>query len=162
VSFAILLSALIFSPNYKELPITWKSKFTVSHDTHIISDIKINSKKRVRLEKIIGDITHHFFSDYETSLPCSDRNDLQIVIIDRNILTDNRYFIAAKPTNFGRYFYSTNTIYIVHELFRHPEWLAHEMAHYFFKECGVLFDSAEEEHEYVYDYQNLFKNRLRK
>jgi hypothetical protein len=143
------------------LPVSWKTDKIVGK-IKVKSTIKMKNWKTKRVEKIYYNAKSMFFNNFE-NISCDPNKlgQLEIRIISADMLRDKRYFHLATPRNFGRYFPSSNTIYIIYDVFNHPEYLAHELAHYFYDECGVKFKNISAEHVRVYKFQDFYKERNR-
>lgn len=122
--------------------ITIKSQFTNTNPRKIFKIYKRSKKLFMRYER--------------QKLKCPSNDTLTINVVSANILRNTMYFADAQPTNFGRYFRDTKTIYILDTVEQYPDWLAHELAHYFYDVCGVEFRSLQDEHSKVYDFQDIY------
>lgn len=143
--------------------IDWKTDTKIfDSDVLIKSDRVLGRNKIIKIKRMMRKIEYTFLHQFEPGLECIELDKLEIRIIDKKILRSKKYFSAARPSNFGRYFPTSNTLYIIHEFFDNPEWLAHEMAHYYYDECDVHFSSIDEEHKKVYAFQDIFKNWIMK
>lgn len=161
VAYALTL-ALSAAPFNHELPVDWLTDISIAENITLKSELLLNKRKIRRVKRIIRNTEYIFFKRFETGLICDDMGPLKIRIVSKETLRNTDYFASAKPTNFGRYFVSSNTLYIASDVFRHPEWLAHELAHYYYDECDVHFDSIDEEHQFVYAFQDMFENWIRR
>ena len=141
--------------------VEWKTDEKIEN-IRIRSSLVLNKQKVEKIEKIYFNSRNIFFNDFEdTTCNPNSLGRLEIKIISAEMLRDRRYFRLATSRNFGRYFSISNTIYIIHGVFSHPEYLAHELAHYFYDECGIKFKNIDAEHVRVYKFQDLYKERNR-
>lgn len=99
-----------------------------------------------------------FFGSFENINPelCYFER-LNVRIVSPRIINNKRLFRDAISNSevFGRYFWRKNLLYITSEVFSNPEYLAHELAHYFYDECGLWRGRLEEERR-AYRFQELF------
>jgi len=114
------------------------------------------------MAKIYWDIEDKFLNDFEPNLHCPNKKPLEIRIIGENVLRSKKVFVEAGPHDFGRYFANVNRLYILPKFFDRPEYLAHELAHYYYDECKIKLDNLEKEHIKVYRFQHFYKNRRNK
>lgn len=145
------------------LNLEWKTKAQVSKSTTLKSTRSLSRAKVLRIKRIVRNTHYLFFNVFERDLrgKCGFK-PLNILLIEQEVLTSPKYFQFAKPTNFGRYFSYGNMLYIEYGVFKNPEWLAHEMAHYYYDVCGIMFKNINAEHEKVYDFQHLYEEWIRK
>jgi len=139
--------------------VKWRTSEVVGNIT-IKSTLPLKNWKIKNITNIYDSSKNVFFNSFE-NLTCDyDKlGPLEIRVISADMLRDRRYFAMAMPYNFGRYFKLSNTLYIIHDMFNHPEYLAHELAHYFYDECKVDFKGDIKEHTKVYQFQDFYKKR---
>jgi len=104
---------------------------------------------------LIGEVRYNFaiFSGHE----CHSDAKLNIFIVDEKDINNPRIFSkkgSAGKVIYGRYFRETNELYITPEFLEKPEFLAHEMAHYFYDECR---DEVEENR--AYEFQDFYRRK---
>ena len=159
--YDIAKSNIIDTPKYKKhiLPysIQWVTNRKRGNIT-IKSDSLLHNKKIQQIESIVGGAKDLFFNEFRGVPECNKDNlgRLEIRIINKKTLRNKDYFFKAQSTNFGRYFPQYNTLYVIPETLYHPEYLAHELAHYFYDECGITFSSEVEEHRRVYKFEDFY------
>lgn len=150
----------IVEKEYKTLvsTIRWETDTNID-GINVKSTLPLKRKKIRRIRYMYNKSKRLFFNKFENKLKCNPNNlgPLEIRIISADMLRDKRYFPLAGPRNFGRYF-TPKTIYIIHEVYSHPEYLAHELAHYFYDRCGIGLD-ADTEQNRAYRFQDLYRER---
>lgn len=89
---------------------------------------------------------------------CIPTNTLNMFVISEKEINDIRYFVQARPGHiiFGRYYKPNNELYITPEFFKVPKYFAHELAHYFYDECGFIFKNNVAEEKRTYEFQNFY------
>jgi len=156
VMLSLATAPLQYTNHILPFPVEWKTATYVSNHIRLKSTLKLERPQVKKIKNILGHINYLFFNEFEPDLRCADMGQMEIRIIRLSTLTNKKYFVAARATNFGRYFSITNTLYIVPDMLKNPEWLAHEMAHYYYDECRVKFKDARNEHLKVYKFQDLY------
>ena len=123
------------------------------------STLNIGRKKMRKTASLYKDINKQFNSFENKN--CQPRGTLNIFIINEKDINNSRYFEkgSSGPDKiiFGRYFKTNNSLYITPEFFRVPEYFAHELAHYFYDECGFAFGSDMAEEKQAYKFQNFYE-----
>lgn len=139
--------------------LSWKTTTKLENLT-IKSTFVLNKWRLEKIKKTFNRSKDIFFNKFE-KLDCNTNqlNDLEVRLIDSKILRNKDYFYAAGPNDFGRYFSGFHTLYITDDMFDNPEYLAHELAHYFYDKCGVKFKNDIEEHIKVYRFQDFYLER---
>lgn len=161
VMFICLMPSVVQTSHVLPYKIEWKidkTLDTVNGGIKLKSSLPLKNWKIEKIRQIYFSAEYLFFHEFE-NIECLDLGPLEIRIVSANILRDKKYFEYAEPRNFGRYFESSNTIYIINEVFEHPEYLAHELAHYFYDECGIKFINDDAEHVKVYRFQDLYEEK---
>lgn len=130
-----------------EINIIIKSTFKVSRKKiGKTINIYVNTRKQFNL-----------FEGYN----CKPSEILNVFIISEKAINNFKYFEkgSSGPNKiiFGRYFKEDNYLYITPEFFRVPEFFAHELAHYFYDECGFTFENDMAEEKRTYEFQNFYE-----
>ena len=158
----LLISSVCFASYEPPREIQWKTNISVPNVT-IKSTFHLKKREIRKIQIIFDKAKYIFFNKFE-KLSCDTNrlNDLEIRVISPNILRHKGYFYAAGPNDFGRYFSNPYTIYIIDDMFYNPEYLAHELGHYFYDKCGVKFANDKIEHVKVYQFQDFFRKASRR
>ena len=127
-------------------------------DIEVMSQAPLDENRLLQLQITLEEIDDIFHNRFELTAKdiCEYLAPVKLRIVPTSMIRNDNYFMFAGPTSFGRYFPSVNTIFISAEMFEHPEWLAHEMAHYYYDECRTLCKPAREE-MMVYRFQDIYK-----
>lgn len=152
----ILLYILTTPPKFE-----WSDTFEQRH-IEIQSIYKLNESKTTNVINTYEKASHLFFNEFEKDAPTCMLSDLNIKIVSPSILNDRKRFndYISQREVFGRYYWKYNALYITEEAFEHPEYLAHELAHYFYDECG-MYRGTEEEEQNAYKFQGLYLKTYR-
>ena len=158
ISLIMIASSICYASHTLLIDIPWESNVKIQNMT-IKSMFFLRSQKIRQISLIYSYSKHMFFNEFESM--CDERNfaDLEIRIIRPDILRNTDYFPTANRLDFGRYFSSSNILYIIPDMFNKPEYLAHELAHYFYDECKIKFLNDKEEHKKVNKFERLYKER---
>lgn len=135
----------------------WET-ITYIGNIEVMSQVPLDDDRIQQLQITLDKIDYMFHNRFELDALdiCEYSAPVKLRIVPTSIIQDDNYFMFAGPTNFGRYFPSVNTIFLSIEVFEHPEWLAHEMAHYYYDECRALCAHDREE-MVVYRFQDAYK-----
>jgi hypothetical protein len=146
--------------HYLSPKVEWRTDKVIGTDITLKSTLQLKDWRVKKIKQIYQNAEYLFFNEFENTV-CDELGSLDIRIISAAMLRDKEYFYLATPTNFGRYFTISNTVYVIHEVFSRPDYLAHELAHYFYDECGIEFKNDDAEHVKVYKFQDLYKKRYK-
>lgn len=155
----IILLLLYVLTTPPEFP--WADKEIDGH-IEIQSIYDINNKKLHNIQLIYSKSAILFFNKFEKEISECKPGQLNIKIVSPSILNDRKKFndYTSQREVFGRYYWKYNILYITEEAFEHPEYLAHELAHYFYDECGI-YRGTEEEEKNAYKFQGLYLKTYR-
>jgi hypothetical protein len=156
----LLIAAIVLFPAITQSSspyIGWVDYIRVNN-IFIKSTLPLKKQEVKSIELIYKNSKYLFFNEFE-NIKCNESNlgRLDIGLISPNILRNKKYFLNALETNFGRYFAKTNELYIIHDFVNNPEYLAHELGHYYYDECNV----DQPNHNKVYKFQYLYKRRVK-
>lgn len=133
----------------------WKHSFVIFDNVNVKSLWKISNNKIEMMKTTYALIKKAFFSWYGLDPTECKNAELNVKIVDEHILDDRHYFpdeeaYAGKgEIVFGRYYRDTNVLYIVPPNLKKYYWkedFAHELAHHFFNDCGIIFINSADEH----------------
>lgn len=150
----LLIMALPISatPNFK-----WQTEYKVTH----ITIKSIYSDSHPGINKIYKH-TKKLFHEFEKNIHCTER-PLEIRVVSAKIMNNKDVFKDFRKGGeiFGRYFWRSNLLYITPEYKKKPDYLAHELVHYFYDECA-LFRGTDLEEQHAYGIQLLFEESYKK
>jgi hypothetical protein len=139
--------------------VEWKTNKILENEIILKSTSQLKEWQVKKIYQTYQNIEYLFFNIFE-NISCNKLDNLEIRIVSSDVLRDRRYFANASPRNFGRYFATSNTIYVIYEVFDCPDYLAHELAHYFYDECNIKFKDDIAEHIKVYGFQDFYREKI--
>jgi len=172
----IILALCIFGgtshakDNYPNL--VWGTTFNINPNVRVKS-AKVLTKHQQRIMRDTYTTTEQkFFKYWDIDRNMCRLNPLEVVVVkshhelnDREKFPDETAY-ADKPGEgnniiFGRYYVYLDKLFIIPVLPQKYFWRAnfsHEVLHYLFDECGVEFESLEEEHAIISDFLEVHRD----
>lgn len=142
---------------------SFKTNFKVDKEVFVSSKFLISDTKLIR--STYYEAKKSFFEFWGFSRDQCDLDNLYVYIVAEKDLINPRYFPGEKlaPSGFiiyGRYFREKNKLYIVPpdlSIYYWRKYFAHELAHYFFDDCGIKFPNNYVEHKFLDKFIKYFK-----
>lgn len=166
----ILISNVCYAKDAYIPRSNWKTIF-ITNRAHIKSVKRLTDVQMAIIINTLGNIEERFFSYFDIDKKECQLNTVNIIIVrnhyilsDRNFFPNEDVYSDSKSGGskivFGRYFSITNNLYIVPINLKKYYWrsnFAHELLHYFFDECNVIFNNINIEHKDIDNF--LIENR---
>jgi len=144
----------------------WNTDTTINKVVKVKSQISLTKKQIELIRKTYRNAESKFFEYWKI-----DRRECSSDVVEVRIITeyelDNRTYFPgeddytdASGTVIGRYFRHSNVLYIVPPYPAKYYWrkdFAHELAHYFYDDCGIKFLSDYNEHIAIREFLNKHK-----
>jgi len=165
IILSLLISVVSLASDYTTLaPIHWKDQEVIQPGIMLRSskwNLSAADKELVRNKYM--QIKKHF-SEFENLGTCLAHSSLDLRVISLSEINDPKYFELSSKNGyeyFGRYFRGVRVLYITKQSIWHDtNEFAHELAHYFYDQCGKSFLNDDIEHERIEQFQAYLKGNM--